>query len=441
MLCCLALSGCQSLDKGVVEQHSTVPLERAPAPSPQAQAAEPQSEEPEDIWDRIRAGYQLQDDSGLNPRIEQQRLWFVGNPHFVEKVGERSSPYIFHIVERLEARNMPTELALLPMIESAYNPLAYSRAQAVGLWQFIPSTGRNFNLRQTRWYDGRRDVLASTQAALNYLSRLHQMFNGDWLLALAAYNAGEGRVSRAIERNEQLGLPTDYWNLSLPDETRNYVPKLLALAQVVMNPQAYGVNLQPIANEPYFAKVEFKQQMDLSRVAELADLDEDQLYLLNPAYMRRITLDGPKHLLVPTDKADSLSASLASLKPQQALTWQEYSVRAGDNLGGIAARHQVTVATLKEFNQLASDRLRIGQVLSIPGQPSASAPAVAQASPLSSDGDSQRRRYRVKSGDNLWRIAKTHRLSVEQVQRWNNLKGHSLRVGQTLALYDPRPSR
>jgi membrane-bound lytic murein transglycosylase D len=206
----------------------------------------------DDVWERMRQGFQLQEGNGVNPRIEQQRLWFANNPSFLENAGERGSLYIHYIVERLEERNMPLELALLPVIESAYNPMAYSRADASGLWQFIPSTGRYFNLRQTRFYDGRRDITASTTAAMDYLTRLHDMFNGDWLLALAAYNAGEGTVSRAIERNEKLGLPTDYWNLPLPAETQAYVPKLLALSQVVMSPEAYGVNLNPIANEPYF---------------------------------------------------------------------------------------------------------------------------------------------------------------------------------------------
>ena len=435
---CAFLSGCQSLGNGADDQGRdtdlTVGLER----EPEWLTASVKPEQPQDIWERVRAGYQLQDEIGINPRIEQQRLWFVSNPSFVEKAGERSGPYIHYIVERLEERNMPMELALLPMIESAYNPFAYSHAHAVGLWQFIPSTGRHFNLRQTSWYDGRRDVMASTNAAMNYLSRLHEMFNGDWLLALAAYNAGEGRVSRAIERNQKLGLPTDYWNLSLPTETRNYVPKLLALSQVVMTPQAYGVSLEPIANEPYFEKVELKQRMDLSRVAAMAELDEDELYQLNPAFKRRITLDGPQHLLVPTDKAELLIANLSMMKPQDLVDWQEYHVRAGDSLHGIANRYHLTVSILKDINKLSSNHLRIGQVLSIPAQP-----GVQPREPLFQNlasRESTPRSYRVKNGDNLWQIAKTHRVAVKDIQRWNNLKGNSLRAGQTLALHGGEPA-
>lgn len=262
----------------------------------------PSPQVPQDVWERMRQGFQLQEGLGVNPRIEQQRLWFASNPSFLENAGERGSLYIHYIVERLEERNMPLELALLPVIESSYNPMAYSRAHAVGLWQFIPSTGRYFNLRQTRFYDGRRDITASTTAAMDYLTRLHDMFNGDWLLALAAYNAGEGTVSRAIERNEKLGLPTDYWNLPLPAETQAYVPKLLALSQVVLAPEAYGVNLNPIANEPYFQVVEINQRMDLSKVAAVANIDEDELFQLNPAFKQRTTIDGPQHLLVPTSR-------------------------------------------------------------------------------------------------------------------------------------------
>lgn len=431
---CATLSGCQSLatDAGSHDGRDTdraVGLEREPEWLTDSVAPI----EHQDIWERIRGGYQLQDEIGINPRIEQQRLWFASNPSFVEKAGERSNPYIHYIVERLEERNMPMELALLPMIESAYNPFAYSHAHAVGLWQFIPSTGRHFNLRQTSWYDGRRDVTASTQAAMNYLSRLHQMFNGDWLLALAAYNAGEGRVSRAIERNQKLGLPTDYWNLPLPQETRNYVPKLLALSQVIQSPQAYGVSLESIANEPYFEKVELKHRMDLSKVAAMAELDEDELYQLNPAFKKRITLDGPQHLLVPTDKAELLAANLALMKPQELVDWQEYRVRAGDSLNAIANRYHLTVSTLKDINQLSGNHLSIGQVLSIPAQPGV-LPKEPLFQRLASSEQAPPRSYRVQHGDNLWQIAKAHRVSVKDLQRWNKLKGNTLRVGQTLAL-------
>lgn len=370
-MCSMILAGCQSLPSDTPDRSAdtsrAVGLER----EPEWLNNQVKPREYADIWERVRDGFKLQDEIGINPRIERVRLWYASNPKHVNTVSERSAPYIHYIVERLAERDMPMELALLPVIESAYDPLAYSSAHAVGLWQFIPSTGRHYNLRQTNWYDGRRDVTASTEAALNYLSRLHEMFNGDWLLALAAYNAGEGRISRAIERNEKLGLPSDYWNLSLPKETEDYVPKLLALSQVILTPEAYSVSLSPIANEPYFEQIAIKQHMDLSRVAKLADLDEQELLQLNPAYKRGITLDGPQHLLVPTDKAEMLSANLALMKPQEMVDWQSYTVRSGDSLHAIANRHHLSVNMLKDVNRLSGNNLSIGQVLPIPAKPGA----------------------------------------------------------------------
>ncbi|RFQ41161.1 LysM peptidoglycan-binding domain-containing protein [Pseudomonas sp. ATCC 13867] len=397
-----------------------------------------------DIWERMRVGFQLQDQIDTNPRIERQRLWFMSNPSFLENASERGSPYMHYVVERLEERDMPLELALLPVIESSYNPMAVSRAQAVGLWQFIPSTGTHFNLRQTNFYDGRRDITASTNAALTYLTRLHDMFNGDWLLALAAYNAGEGTVSRAIERNQRLGLPTDYWNLPLPKETQDYVPKLLALSQLVMAPNIYGISLNPIANEPYFTSIRVKPGLDLSRVAALADLDEDELYQLNPAFKRRITRDGPQHLLVPLDKADTLKAGIDTLKPQPLVasatskSLQQYRVRKGDSLHSIAQRYRLSVAELKSANRLSANRLRSGQVLVIPGQPGR--PVVEPESPRQlaqverASTRATARSYTVKSGDTLWQIAKKNDVDVADIKRWNGLDSHGVKPGQVLKL-------
>ncbi|TBV00044.1 lytic transglycosylase [Stutzerimonas kirkiae] len=383
---------------------------------------------PQDIWIRVREGFRFQEHLDNNPRVEQQRLFFAGRAKSIEAASVRGAPYIHYIVESLEEQGMPLELALLPIIESAYDPFAYSPSQAVGLWQFIPSTARNFNLRQTNWYDGRRDITASTHAALRYLNYLHGLFNGDWLLALAAYNAGEGTISRAIERNQKLGLPTDYWNLSLPRETRDYVPKLLALSQLVLSPQAYGINLNPIADEPYFEAIALQQQVELAQIAKLADLEEEELYQLNPAFTRRITQDGPQQLLVPSEKAEMLMANLALMKPQEPVKWQQYRVRAGDTLGSIANSHSVSVSVIRDINRLADDRLRIGQTLNIPGSDGQALHIVRHAEPV--------RSYRVKAGDNLWDIAKSQRVSVRDLQRWNGLSGSSLQVGQTLHLQD-----
>ena len=388
------------------------------------------TEEDEDIWQRIRQGYQLHAHLDNNPRIDQQRLWFASRGRSIEIMSERSSPYMYYIVESLEARNMPLELALLPMIESAYDPLAYSRSHASGLWQFIPSTGRHFKLKQTHWYDARRDIMASTQAALNYLEYLHNMFDGDWLLALAAYNAGEGTVGRAIKLNLARGLPTDYWNLSLPAETQAYVPKLLAVSQLISAPDAYKIALSPIANEAYFTQIPLKQQMDITRLAKLAKIKEHDLMQLNPAYKQGITLDGPKHLLVPLSSAELLTAKLAIMKPSDQVQWQKYTVRGGDNLSNIANRNNVSIGLIKDINKLANNNLRIGQVLSIPRSSSTVPSNLAQASYSAP----ARTLYKVRAGDSLSKIAAQQNVSIAELKRWNNLSSNALKIGQNLRL-------
>ncbi|CAG8870750.1 Membrane-bound lytic murein transglycosylase D [Pseudomonas fluorescens] len=447
------LVGCQSTAR--VDETDSVRAHKYQArikPKTVIIAVKPVEQAPQDVWERMRQGFALQDVIGVNPRIEQQRLWFASNPSFLETAGERGSLYLHYIVERLEERDMPLELALLPAIESAYNPMAYSRAHAVGLWQFIPSTGRHFNLRQTNFYDGRRDITASTNAALDYLSRLHDMFNGDWLLAMAAYNAGEGTVSRAIERNEKLGLPTDFWNLPLPQETRNYVPKLLALSQVVLTPEAYGVNLSPVANEPYFEAVAINERLDLSRVAAFSGIDEDELIQLNPAFKKRMTVDGPKQLLVPTAKAQLLSDRLSNLKPEQLLALQpkkavfetalaeasapvagsrSYRVKRGDNLGSIARANRVSVKELQRWNRISGSRLKTGQVLALRG---GSAPAGASASKLAANKQ-RSTQYKVRKGDSLYLVAKRFNVEMKHLKRWNPRSGHALKPGQTLTVY------
>ncbi|MDU9034666.1 transglycosylase SLT domain-containing protein [Pseudomonas corrugata] len=454
------LAGCQS--SGQIPQNDAVTPKNMAARAKQKPvwlSEKPSPQAPQDIWERMRQGFQLQETAGVNPRIEQQRLWFASNPAFLEGAGERGSLYMHYIVERLEERNMPLELALLPVIESAYNPMAYSRANAVGLWQFIPSTGRYFNLRQTRFYDGRRDITASTTAALDYLTRLHDMFNGDWLLALAAYNAGEGTVSRAIERNEKLGLPTDYWNLPLPAETQAYVPKLLALSQVVLAPEAYGVNLNPIANEPYFQVVEINQRMDLSKVAEVANIDEDELFQLNPAFKQRTTIDGPQHLLVPTSKAQLLTASLSTMRPEELISQRSlkpvfesaddaevegarrtYRVKRGDNLGQIAKANHVQTKDLQRWNKLSGSKLKIGQTLVMQDARPAKATGKRINTVVAANSTKEKTKqtqYKVKQGDSLYVVAKRFNVEMQHLKRWNPRMGKALKPGQMLTVYSP----
>lgn len=439
VLLAAGLAGCQSTPQTTSDNQA-----RSASRAIDVQFNPAWTESQNDIWERMRVGFQLQDQIDTNPRIERQRLWFMSNQSFLENASERGAPYMHYVVERLEERDMPLELALLPVIESSYNPMAVSRAQAVGLWQFIPSTGTHFNLRQTNFYDGRRDITASTNAALTYLTRLHDMFNGDWLLALAAYNAGEGTVSRAIERNERLGLPTDYWNLPLPQETQDYVPKLLALSQLVNAPTIYGINLSPIANQPYFTSIRVKPGLDLSRVAALADLDQDELQQLNPAFKRGVTLDGPHHLLVPLDKADTLKAGVATMQPVEikVASNAHYRVRKGDSLHSIAQRYRLSVAELKAANRLSANRLRNGQTLIIPGQPGR--PTIEPESPrqlaqvdrskAAPAARASSRTYTVKNGDTLWQIAKKNDVAVDDIKRWNKLDSHGVKPGQTLTL-------
>lgn len=423
------LAGCQSLQEST-DPADQMALGTLPATNAPDMILETVQAPPADIWARMRAGFSFSIEE--NAQIVRHRQLFIDNPRTLEAASERGSLYMHYIIERLEERQLPLELALLPVIESAYNPLAYSRAHAAGIWQFIPSTGRHFNLRQTNWYDGRRDITASTDAALNYLTRLHTMFNGDWLLALAAYNAGEGTVRRAMKRNESKGLPTDFWNLPLPRETRNYVPKLLGLAALVKAPEQYNLVLNSIPNEPYFEVVEIDRRMDLARAAKLAEIDEQHLYLLNPAFKRRITMDGPRHLLVPTSNAEILASNLAQLPQEDLVDWREYKVRPGDSLYTIARQHNLTVGMLQEINRIKGTHLRIGQMLSIPSH--AGQPAPAPRTVLASASGEGSYNYRVKNGDSLWTIAANHKVSVADIKRWNKLPGNRLRIDQVLTL-------
>ncbi|WP_425054359.1 LysM peptidoglycan-binding domain-containing protein [Pseudomonas abyssi] len=435
----LLISGCQTADSQGYRQTGQLdqpvePLAASPFPAPVAPPSVlepiPQASKPHTLWGRIRAGFTLDPASIDNPRIDQQRIVFASQTRYFELTSARAQRYLYYVVEQLDERQMPLELALLPFIESAYNPQAISSAQAAGLWQFIPSTGRNFSLRQDWWYDGRRDITASTAAALDYLTLLNGYFDGDWLLALAAYNCGEGCVGRAIKRNEALGLPTDYWNLQLPRETMNYVPKLLALAQIVDSPTAYGTVLPSLANEPYFAGVAIDQQIDLHKVAELADLSTDELLSLNPAFNQRVTApNGEYQLLIPVDHVEQFTAALASLPANERVNYQHYRVRRGDTLSQIAQRHQLSVSVIRDVNDINGSLLRVGQTLMLPQL--AGSPAAPATNTLAG-ADSLR--YRIQPGDNLWTIARAHGTTVNRIKRDNNLSSNGLTVGETLVL-------
>ena len=328
---------------------------------------------PQDLWDRIRVGFRLAE---VNPDLTRRHeRWYAERSEHLLRAIERSRPYLYHIADEVEKRDMPMEIALLPLIESAFNPMAQSPKKAAGIWQFIPSTGRVFGLQQNAWYDGRRDVLAATRAALDYLEVLNGQF-GSWELALAAYNCGEGCVARAIARNRARGLSTSYAALPLPTETRHYVPKLLAVRNLVRDPQTAGISLQSIENEPYFVQVKISQPMQIKQAAKLADISMEEFLALNPAFQRRVIhTDTRGVLLLPADKVGVFHHNLQK-EATQLGGLQVYQGRKGESVNGIARRFGVTPEWLKEHNPLKSSRGRLvtDQVLYVP-KPAKSSPA------------------------------------------------------------------
>ena len=398
-----------------------------------------------DIWTRIRAGFSMKKlDS---PLVKVHEQWIMNNPAYMARMMERSRLYLHYIVEEVERRGMPTEIALLPAIESAYQPLAYSRARAVGLWQFIAPTGRLYGLKMNWWYDGRRDVMASTQAALDYLEKLYNEFDGDWHLALAAYNAGEGKINRMITYNRERGKPTDYQSLKLKNETVNYVPKLQAMVNIVADPQKYGIQLADIPNAPYFARIETDAQIDLGVVAKLAEMPIEELHSINPGYQRFATdPDGPHHLLVPVDKKDALLESLSSLPRENRVQYRHHEVRRGDTLHEIAKRYGVSVEAIRTANRLHSNLLRAGQDLLIPMSTRPIAPTVLAAAPkptpvAQASSGLQPIIHHVRSGETLSSIARRYGVLVRQLTQWNLIDAEDvLSLGQRLKIWPGRTS-
>lgn len=328
------------------------------------------TEDAEDLWDRIRRGFAMPDLD--TEHVTDQQIFYLNRPSFLKRVFERGRRYLYYIVSELERRGMPTELALLPMVESAYNPMAYSRAHASGLWQFIPSTGRSYNLTQNAWVDERRDVIASTNAALDYLQTIYEM-HGDWHLALASYNWGEGSVGRAIQKNQAAGLSSEYAHLSMPNETRNYVPKLQALKNIVAQPELFNFTLPYVPNRPYFVTVEMPATLDLGTAARLADTPLDEFMALNPSYRKPVIPKGNQSLVIPADKEAVFRANLADFNPG-APRWKAYEVAAGERVDAIAARLGLSPQRLRELNSLsAGARLSEGQTLLVPAAPDSEA--------------------------------------------------------------------
>ena len=424
-----------------------------------------------DIWKRVREGLVLAD--VRRPNRAALARW-PGLPQaFVDQIVERATPYLHHIVEEAERRDMPTDVALLPIVESAYRAEARSTGHAAGIWQFIPSTGRHFGLEQSAWYDGRRDVLASTDAALDYLEALHGRFDGDWLNAFAAYNCGEGIVERAIARNRRAGRGTDFWSLALPAETRGFVPKLIAVSKIVADPAGHKLSLRPIPDKPYLAEVEVGRQIRLAEAAKLAGVSIEEMRRLNPGLIQSITApSGPHRLAVPIDRAPAFRRRLAGYVPIQIKGGPQnpantpprarrvvslgqrgddrrlavmsvpgwfggttHRVRAGDTLLDISQTYRVPLAALCEANGLGAKaagiktRLRPGQDLLIPS------PAALGAE-MSLVRKPRRVHHRIQPGDSLRRIARRYRVSVNQLRRWNQPAAYrSMKPGSVLIVY------
>jgi membrane-bound lytic murein transglycosylase D len=338
------------------------PVAQAPEPVPVVVPAPPPP--PANMWERIRAGYRLAPLS--TPLVQEWEQYYAARPDYWARMVDRGSRYLYHVVEEVERRKMPAEIALLPMIESAYNPQAYSRSHASGMWQFIPSTGKLYGLRQNFWYDGRRDVLAATSAALDYLQKLYDQF-GDWNLALAAYNWGEGAVSRAIARNQAKGLPTDYESLTMPAETRNYVPKLLAVKNIIANPGQFGITLADVPNRPYFATVTTDQHIDVKLVAKLAEMSLEEFHFLNPAHNKPvIKASRTETIVLPVEKVSVFKRNLEAYD-QPLVSWQAYTVKRSDKPERIAAKHGMSLAKLKEVNGVPGrKKIVAGQTLLVP---------------------------------------------------------------------------
>jgi membrane-bound lytic murein transglycosylase D len=398
------------------------------------------TEKPENLWNRVLQGFRLA--LPKNPRIERALNWYRTHPGYIQRIQERSQPYLHFIMQEIEKRDIPSEIALLPAVESAFRPFAYSPGRAAGMWQFIPSTGRYFGLKQNWWYDGRRDIVASTQAALDYLQSLSRQFNGDWELALAAYNAGAGTVRSAIRRNQKRGKPTDYWSLKLPDETSSYVPRLLALAEVFMNAEAYQITLLPIADEPYFTTVDIQSQLDLALAAEMADLTIRDLYQLNPGLNRWATdPEGPHKLSLPLNRVETFLEKLQALPAEERMTWKRYKIKPGDSLSVIARKHATTTRVLRQVNKLASNRIRAGRHLLIPvsskglNQYTFSA-GQRKAAIQNRSRNGHKRSYTVKPGDSLWKIAKAHSVNHRKLATWNAMApGDPIKPGQKLVIW------
>jgi membrane-bound lytic murein transglycosylase D len=386
-----------------------------------------------DLWSRIRSGFAMHELD--TPLVARQEKWYVNHPEYFARMIDRSRRYLFYITEEVERRGMPSEIALLPMIESAFNPDAFSRSRASGIWQFMPSTGKKFGMQQNWWYDGRRDVINATNGALDYLQNLHDMF-GDWDLALAAYNCGEGGVQRAQAHNRKRGLPTNYTSLKLLKETRNYVPKLLAIKHIIANPAKFSLGLQDIPNEPYFVAIATPKHIDVKLAAKLADISEEEFAALNPAHNRPVILqDSNDIILLPIEKMETFQTNLESYdKPL--VSWQSYQPKKGERLDKLAPRFGLSLENLKSVNGLtARGNISSGQTLLVPlnGVESESEFEAFNMHLSPTDRRAGGTKHIVRRGETLGGLARRYHVSIAKLKEWNGpLK--TIRIGQTIVI-------
>ncbi len=414
-----------SLDGGIsgiitepVTQSVTQPAELSATTTPAAAV-------PHDLWDRLRAGFSLEYSNPGDPIIRNFESWYSNHPKYFERLADRAYWYLPYVLEQVEKRGMPVEIALLPAIESAFRPDAVSRSNAVGMWQFIAATGSRFGLRKDWWMDERRDLVQSTRAALDYLDFLSSEFDQDWELALAAYNAGEGKIRKEVRKNRAANKPTQYTALDLRRETREYVPKLFAIRNIIDNPEKFNIHLKSIPDRHTLEIVDARTQTDLAVAASLIPVSSDQLRSLNRGYKRGVTPpSGPHNIVVPAQYAAQLVSSLDNLSVQQRLRWARHEVRKGEYLGRIARKFGVSVDSIMQANQLSSNLIKPGQELKIPLSSGYFKYAKASISDVTiEDGDSV---YTVRKGDSLWKISRNQGVALAKLLKWNGLSKHDL---------------
>ena len=429
LLIFLILSGCQS----VIDKNQTLASLKSKSVNTIQYSQE------DDLWQVIANRQGIK--SVSNSRVQSRIDWISNHPEYLSLISKRAEPFLYLVVSELEKQNVPIEIALLPIVESDYYPFSYSHGTAAGLWQFIPSTGRMYGLEEDWWHADRRDVLASTKAAANYLNDLNKMFKGDWLLSIAAYNAGPGRIQRAIDTNIKLGKKTDFWSLDLPQETEKYVPKLLALSQVIKNPSRYNQKLLEIDNKPFLNEVELDSQFDLALISQWTGLSIDQIYNYNPGLKRWATPESlPYIMLLPEEVIYSFNDNLSKQDQRPKISWTRYKIKQGDSLSLIAQNYNTTIGQIMSVNELDNDAIRADKYLIVPlAQKSEGYYSLSdnqrEKSRLNIQKNSEKIIYTVVAGDSLWKISTKFGTTINNLVRWNKISpSESLSIGKELVI-------